>query len=381
MRKSILLPILVGVMALSLWGCKEKGSDPSDTKTTAGAGADRTNDGTADTAADRIVISQEKEDPIGDPAGSGEGSALGDEAFDLDPSKGVSSAGGAAADAFSFVDLKGQEFIFSSGAGGWGTWMMVDADGSFSGTYSDSDMGSTGEGYPNGTMAWSEFCGQFTEPVQVDPYTYTTQIASIGYADTIGTEEIKEGLLYRYTDAYGLDGTKEIKIHLPGAPLETLSEEVRSWIGHYDLSAAADTTLSFYVLENAAQGYGFKGYDVLVGLREQITLTEEQAAILEASIQNDPLSQSELTEKTKEIYDLWDSALNEIWSVLKDTLDKEAMAALTVEEREWIARKEQAVADAGAEFAGGSMQPMIMNDKAAQMTKDRVYELLELLDR
>lgn len=34
----------------------------------------------------------------------------------------------------------------------------------------------------------------------------------------------------------------------------------------------------------------------------------------------------------------------------------------------------------GAEYEGGSMQPMVMNRKAAEMTKDRVYELLELLD-
>ena len=56
------------------------------------------------------------------------------------------------------------------------------------------------------------------------------------------------------------------------------------------------------------------------------------------------------------------------------------MDALTVEEREWIALKEQAVADAGAAYEGGSMQTMIMNQKAAEMTKERVYELLELLN-
>ena len=42
--------------------------------------------------------------------------------------------------------------------------------------------------------------------------------------------------------------------------------------------------------------------------------------------------------------------------------------------------KEKEVAEAGAEYEGGSIQPMVMNLKAAEMTKARVYELLELLE-
>ena len=74
---------------------------------------------------------------------------------------------------------------------------------------------------------------------------------------------------------------------------------------------------------------------------------------------------------------MWDYALNEVWDVLKQTQDAETMSSLTTEEREWITLKEQAVADAGAEFEGGTMQPMIMNQKAAEITRDRVYELME----
>lgn len=41
--------------------------------------------------------------------------------------------------------------------------------------------------------------------------------------------------------------------------------------------------------------------------------------------------------------------------------------------------KEQAVAKASAEYEGGTMQSMVMNQKAAELTKERVYEQLELL--
>ena len=51
---------------------------------------------------------------------------------------------------FTYADLTGMEFYFSSGAGGWATVMTIDADGTFSGNFHDSDMGTTGEGYPYG---------------------------------------------------------------------------------------------------------------------------------------------------------------------------------------------------------------------------------------
>ena len=55
------------------------------------------------------------------------------------------------------------------------------------------------------------------------------------------------------------------------------------------------------------------------------------------------------------------------------------MVTIKAEENEWIAKKEAAVTEAGSEFEGGSMQSMIKNDIAAEMTKERVYVLLELL--
>ncbi len=110
-----------------------------------------------------------------------------------------------------------------------------------------------------------------------------------------------------------------------------------------------------------------------------IISTEQEVAILENSIKNDMLTQIEYNEKTKQLYELWDFALNKIWGILKETLEEEDMSQLTIEEREWIAFKEQEVAKAGVGYEGGSMQPMIMNQKAAEMTKERVYELIELL--
>lgn len=281
---------------------------------------------------------------------------------------------------FSFEQLQNLDFLFSSGAGGWGTTLQIHPDGSFEGQYHDSEMGSIGEGYPSGTMYQSNFNGQFTQPEKVDDYTYSMQIENIHYEQEIGTEEIKDDILYIYTDAYGLEEAENILIYLPGTPLAELSEEFRSWIGYYDLSATEDTELPFYALNNEAKEEGFAGYDIVVNVKETFQRTKEYTAILEQSINNDPLSQTELNEKSQYMYEEWDYVLNELWRVLKRTLDVDRMSELTEEQRAWIAEKEQAVADAGAEFEGGSMQTMAENLRAAELTKERVNELMEYLE-
>ena len=53
------------------------------------------------------------------------------------------------------------------------------------------------------------------------------------------------------------------------------------------------------------------------------------------------------------------------------------MQTLLNEQREWIAHKEQEMENAATEAGGGSMAPMVANQRAAELTKIRVYELLE----
>ena len=51
------------------------------------------------------------------------------------------------------------------------------------------------------------------------------KIEEIGYENEVGTEEIKDEILYCYSTAYGLDEAEEILIFLPGAPFRELPEE------------------------------------------------------------------------------------------------------------------------------------------------------------
>ena len=66
---------------------------------------------------------------------------------------------------------------------------------------------------------------------------------------------------------------------------------------------------------------------------------------------------------------------------LKEILSEEKFQSLLNEQRAWITEKERAVDEAGAEMAGGTMEPLLRNMKAAEYTEARVYELYELLKK
>lgn len=107
---------------------------------------------------------------------------------------------------------------------------------------------------------------------------------------------------------------------------------------------------------------------------------EKEAAALEKKLAEDAsLSQADMNELSNEIYVVWDEALNELWGILKDTQDENTMNDLLKEQREWIDMKEAEVKKAGEEFAGGSMQALVVKQKDSELTKVRVYELADYL--
>ncbi len=279
---------------------------------------------------------------------------------------------------FSFHDLKNLEFVFSSGVGAWSTLLHVRADGSFSGTYYDSDMT---------TQYRCDFSGQFTEPVKVNDDTYSVTIAQIDYQNQVGAEETKDGIHYIYSEPYGLDGAEELLIYLPGAPIAELPEDFVNWVAHSilgpdglsDLSQV--TELPFYGLYNETQLLGFSSYDLVEGLQTRLAATQEQSDTLEQSILEDnTMSQGDLNSAYGEMDQLWDSQLNDVWQVLTKLLDPEEMDSLTQEELEWIAWKDNEAAHAGEEYDGGSLQIMAQAQRSAEVTRERVYELMEYLD-
>lgn len=153
------------------------------------------------------------------------------------------------------------ELMFCSGAGAWSTLLTLNPDGSFDGTYHDSDMGVSGEGFPNGTVYLCTFRGRFGDIKKLDDSTYamTLQELTITTPHAVGEEWIEDGVRYVSSEAYGLNGGTEFFLYTPEAPISDLSQSFLTWFsGPYDRSALAeDSSLGHYGLYNKSMGYGF----------------------------------------------------------------------------------------------------------------------------
>ncbi len=144
-----------------------------------------------------------------------------------------------------FSDLTGVVFIFSSGVGAWHTEVQILSDGTFSGYYSDQDMGDIGSGYPNGTRYFCSFNGKFSSLKKVGEYEYSMKCESItqdGIADELEIEE--DGWRYITSTPYGFDSADEFMLYLPGKRIDELPDELINWI-------------------SMSRGIDFKGIDIL----------------------------------------------------------------------------------------------------------------------
>ena len=149
--------------------------------------------------------------------------------------------------------LVGKNFVFSSGSGGWGSSLSIGPNGTFSGDYHDSDMGSTGPGYPGGTISESKVSGQFTRAHQVSPTLYEVYLENLQYEKPVGSSEIKDNVKYEYTEAYGISKNTRMAIYLPGTQISALPEEFRVYSG--GRIPEGSQTLPVYVIQGDMEGF------------------------------------------------------------------------------------------------------------------------------
>ena len=134
-----------------------------------------------------------------------------------------------------------------------------------------------------------------------------------------------------------------------------------------------------YEDNEAEGGSAFRGYAKATEAQRIVQAAQSKAEAIEAELDL-AVSQTEMNAKSRELYDAWDAALNLLWALLKENRSTEEMEPLLAEQREWIRQKEKNVEEAGAAYEGGTMQPLVRNQKGAELTKARVYELEALLE-
>ena len=155
------------------------------------------------------------------------------------------------------------DFLFSSGAGAWGTHLTLYSDGSFEGQFSDANMGETGKDHPNGTVYHCSFTGKFTMEEPLDIHSYPMTLTDVTIDPTTKPEEIVDGVLYVAAGPYGLyndymDGSvsRSFMLYAPTAPVFGLDEELLSWWpGNYEKNPPE--TLSCWALWNVDGGTAF----------------------------------------------------------------------------------------------------------------------------
>ena len=159
-------------------------------------------------------------------------------------------------------DVLPLEFVFTSGAGAWQSIITLNSDGSFKGTYSDAEMGSNGEDYPNGTVYTCEFSGKFEEIKQVNDYTYTMTLTEVTTEKKEGEEWIEDQIRYVAAGPYGLENGKEFLFYTPETPIKELSEEFLNWWPQRYLQGEhALEKLSCYGIYNKETESGFFTYE------------------------------------------------------------------------------------------------------------------------
>lgn len=162
-------------------------------------------------------------------------------------------------EAYEAYELVAGDFCFASGVGAWSTDLTLYPDGRFEGVYHDANMGETGEGYPNGTIYYCSFEGRFSEPQKIGENTYQMKIKSINLENSPGTSEIKDDILYQYTEPYGVADANYFELYLPGKKTSELSENYLSWAYLGWWGEEAPDTLPFAGIYNVKTGDGFIG--------------------------------------------------------------------------------------------------------------------------
>ena len=129
-----------------------------------------------------------------------------------------------------FNDIAGS-YGFASGSGGWTTTLQVNRDGTFSGYYSDTDLGDVSDEHPNGIRTESTFQGVFSKAKANDDGTYTLQCDAdkLNIEGDIGDSRIEDGTLVTISEPYGIAPCTTFTVYPQGYDSSRIDEDVLSW--------------------------------------------------------------------------------------------------------------------------------------------------------
>lgn len=105
--------------------------------------------------------------------------------------------------------------------------------------------------------------------------------------------------------------------------------------------------------------------------------TEKEVARLRKILLEEASTQYDMNQLSYEISMLWNGLMDYIWEALPEIVDANTMATLEKEQKEWLKYREEEIYLAESDFEGGSMAIMAGCNASSELTKERVYKLLE----
>lgn len=147
-------------------------------------------------------------------------------------------------------------FLFSSGAGGWYTELILNDDGTFTGHFQDSEMGASGDGY-KGTMYLCDFSGSFKSAEKLDIYSYKLTLNELNINTEKSEEWIEGETRYVLSEPYGMENCEMFMLYLPGTNVTQFPEDFLSWWQKYMTASDKPTNLDCYALHNTEESLVF----------------------------------------------------------------------------------------------------------------------------
>lgn len=154
-------------------------------------------------------------------------------------------------------DIEGMTFSFSSGAGAWETVITFSADGSFVGSFHDSDLGDAEEGYPYGKCYFCNFTGNVIDAKQSLPFCRKLQLVSLSCMNSEQESFVEDGVLYVPSAPYGLENADVLWLYQPDTPLSMLPEGFLPWAQLWSLDENEASVLGKWGLYNDSEECGF----------------------------------------------------------------------------------------------------------------------------
>ncbi|MCR5667359.1 MAG: sigma-70 family RNA polymerase sigma factor [Eubacterium sp.] len=148
-----------------------------------------------------------------------------------------------------------EEYIFTSGAGGWDTRLWIEDDGSFTGYYYDTNLSSENPDEYEYTVYYCKFSGIFTNLTQVDEYTYSANVEDLTY-DTPDKRTVENKVEYITAGAHGLDEAKNVEFYLPGKPVSELSDMFMGWASSMHTTGESES-IEYYGIYNIEEQEAF----------------------------------------------------------------------------------------------------------------------------